>query len=149
MTPERIEQLRKQYEFPIFGDARNTVIMECLDEIERLRTELAKHQESEFHPDWSMLEASRKSLREAWQEISRLQALLPPSDDGEPVTAEWLESVGLRGVLIDQDDVTFEVHEYGSSVAGDCFCIDLKCQTRGDARRLAAVFGIKLHEGDQ
>jgi cell division septum initiation protein DivIVA len=39
-------------------------------ENEKLRAELATHQESSFHPDWSMLEATRSSLREhmaAWQ----------------------------------------------------------------------------------
>ena len=30
-----------------------------------LRTELAKHQESEFHPDWSLLQATREALQEA------------------------------------------------------------------------------------
>lgn len=34
-----------------------------------LRAELAKHQESEFHPDWSMLEATRDSLAEHQQII--------------------------------------------------------------------------------
>jgi hypothetical protein len=39
-----------------------------------LRAELSKHQESEFHPDWSMLEATRSSLREHQQMIRDLRA---------------------------------------------------------------------------
>jgi exonuclease VII large subunit len=31
---------------------------------EGLKVELSKHQESEFHPDWSMLQAGRDSLKE-------------------------------------------------------------------------------------
>ena len=38
-----------------------------------LRAELAKHQESEFHPDWSMLEATRESLAEHQQIIRALR----------------------------------------------------------------------------
>ena len=37
-----------------------------------LRAELAKHQESQFHPDWSMLEATRESLAEHQQIIREL-----------------------------------------------------------------------------
>ena len=37
-----------------------------------LRAELAKHQESEFHPDWSMLSATRDSLAEHQDMIRRL-----------------------------------------------------------------------------
>ena len=35
-----------------------------LARITELEAELARHQESEFHPDWSLLEATRASLRE-------------------------------------------------------------------------------------
>lgn len=34
------------------------------EHINALEAELSKHQESEFHPDWSLLEASRDSLLE-------------------------------------------------------------------------------------
>ena len=37
-----------------------------------LRAELAKHQESEFHPDWSMLAATREGLAEHQDMIRRL-----------------------------------------------------------------------------
>ena len=43
-------------------------------ENDALRAELAKHQESEFHPDWSMLAATRESLREHQQMIRELRA---------------------------------------------------------------------------
>ncbi len=33
-------------------------------QLEAARAELAKHQESEFHPDWSMLKATQRSLRQ-------------------------------------------------------------------------------------
>jgi len=38
-----------------------------------LRAELAKHQESEFHPDWSLLAATRDSLAEHQQMIVALR----------------------------------------------------------------------------
>jgi hypothetical protein len=51
-------------------------VQEAADEIERLRAELAKHQDSEFHPDWSMLAATRESLREHQQMIVALREQL-------------------------------------------------------------------------
>jgi hypothetical protein len=42
----------------------------------RPRAELAKHQESEFHPDWSMLVATRESLAEHQQMIVALREQL-------------------------------------------------------------------------
>jgi hypothetical protein len=44
------------------------------DEIDALKSDLAKHQESEFHPDWSLLEASRESLREHMALLKTAQA---------------------------------------------------------------------------
>ncbi len=43
-------------------------------EIDRLRTELAKHQSSEFHPDWSLLKATQHSLREHMALVKAAQA---------------------------------------------------------------------------
>ena len=51
-------------------------VKEAEAERDRLRAELAKHQESEFHPDWSMLEATRASLREHMEIIRGLRAEL-------------------------------------------------------------------------
>lgn len=45
------------------GEARRLMVT-AAEEITALRAELAKHQESEFHPDWSKLEATRDALRE-------------------------------------------------------------------------------------
>jgi len=42
-------------------------ISPVLVERDKLKAELAKHQESEFHPDWSMLKATRASLKEHQQ----------------------------------------------------------------------------------
>ncbi len=36
-----------------------------------LEAELAKHQSSEFHPDWSLLKAANDSLKECHDEIAR------------------------------------------------------------------------------
>lgn len=62
--------------------------------IQRLEAELAKHQESEFHPDWSMLEATRGTLREyremlksANAELTPLRALFPSGPLHEQVAA--------------------------------------------------------------
>lgn len=54
--------------------ASRQAIHEVADEIERLTAELAKHQESEFHPDWSLLEATRESLREHQKKCKSLTA---------------------------------------------------------------------------
>jgi len=44
-------------------------------EAELLETSL-KYQESRFHPDWSVLEATRESLREAQKRVKELEAKL-------------------------------------------------------------------------
>lgn len=56
------------------GDTVGDLVRELEPQIERLRAELSKHQESEFHPDWSMLEATRSSLREHQQMVRALRA---------------------------------------------------------------------------
>jgi hypothetical protein len=54
--------------------AATTQAHEAWQETQRLRAELAKHQESQWHPDWSLLEATREGLHEAWEETQRLRA---------------------------------------------------------------------------
>ncbi len=49
-----------------------TALIQQSERITELEAELAKHQESQFHPDWSALEATRESLREAWARIAEL-----------------------------------------------------------------------------
>lgn len=56
------------------GDTVAGLVKELEPQVDRLRAELSKHQESEFHPDWSMLEATRSSLREHQQMIRDLRA---------------------------------------------------------------------------
>lgn len=88
-------------------------------------------------------------------DIERLQSLLMPSDDGELVTVEWLESVGLIG----EHDLGFGMRlnvyaqtppdiEYSSSGwYREYASLDLHCHTRGDFRALARLCGIKLRDG--
>jgi chromosome segregation ATPase len=45
-------------------DRLRNALLKSEQEIERLRAELAEHQESSWHPDWSKLRATRDSLRE-------------------------------------------------------------------------------------
>lgn len=75
-----------------------------------------------------------------------------PADDAEPVTAEWLASVGW-GVTVTRTVVAYESgdlrvsgqlhdgvwHLFGRRVEGDC---SLRCRTRGDVRRLLAALGV-------
>jgi RNA polymerase-interacting CarD/CdnL/TRCF family regulator len=49
-------------------------LSDAADLLEKLATELRQHQRSEFHPDWSLLQAARESLREKMAEIERLNA---------------------------------------------------------------------------
>jgi len=66
---------------------RNTELLtycEKLDEheatlqtkIETLKAELAKHQGSTFHPDWSLLTATRDTVKEQQATIEKLEAEL-------------------------------------------------------------------------
>ena len=57
-----VEQVSK------FRDAALQALNKKDAEIAELKAELSKHQSSEFHPDWSMLEACRENN----QEISAL-----------------------------------------------------------------------------
>jgi hypothetical protein len=50
-----------------------TVLILQAERITELEAELTKHQESRFHPDWSALEATRKSLREAWAKLKETE----------------------------------------------------------------------------
>ena len=46
------------------ADWRSKREVELAEENGKLKAELAKHQESEFHPDWSLLEATRSVMEE-------------------------------------------------------------------------------------
>lgn len=62
------------------------------DEIERLKAELAKHQESEFHPDWSMLEATRGLLREHKAELKAARDEIENWQDDRKYQEPYLRS---------------------------------------------------------
>ena len=51
-------------------------VPEMAAQIAELEGELAKHQESSFHPDWSLLDATRESLREAQARIAEMEKQL-------------------------------------------------------------------------
>lgn len=56
--------------------AEQAVSASLLAENERLKAELSKHQTSEFHPDWSLLNAAQDSIKEANAEIAKLRRRL-------------------------------------------------------------------------
>jgi hypothetical protein len=55
---------------------------ETLSERDEARAELAKHQGSQFHPDWSLLQTCREELDEARAEVSDLLATLDAAGFG-------------------------------------------------------------------
>ena len=79
-----------------------------------------------------------------------------PADDAEPVTPEWLVSVGLNNEL--HLGGTFYVQVFADGgVSLNCTNLDTwygwyeeldlpKCKTRRDVRRLCAALGIELGE---
>ena len=50
-------------------------VVTMAERIAQLEAELAEYQESSFHPDWPLLDATRESLREAQARIAELEAL--------------------------------------------------------------------------
>jgi predicted negative regulator of RcsB-dependent stress response len=75
----------------------------ALKERDEARAELAKHQASKFHPDWSMLQTCREELEEAREEVETLRAAI----DGEPWGSAVLkqqrdEAVKKLGITLEQ-----------------------------------------------
>lgn len=66
---------------------------------EQMKAELAKYQQSEFHPDWSLLQACRDCLEESREEVSRLRA----------------ENKALKGIL----DEVQHISDTGETPDGD------------------------------
>lgn len=72
-----------------------------------------------------------------------------PADDDEPVTAEWLESIGANSddglFFTGHDAVDFELTEFEGTwhvdVGWRTICL---VETRGDVRRLLAALGIEV-----
>lgn len=50
-----------------------TALIQQSERITELEAELSRHQESQFHPDWRLLEATRESLREAWAKLKEME----------------------------------------------------------------------------
>lgn len=73
-------------------------------EVKRLKAELAKFQKSEFHPDWSLLEASQNSIREHQQIMGRwrdgIQRLAESMTEQES-TAAMTDLLEMTGLLVD------------------------------------------------
>lgn len=59
-----------------------------------LRAELATHQESQWHPDWSLLVATREALAEHRQIIAALQARVKVLEDALKVAADDIQEWG-------------------------------------------------------
>lgn len=77
-----------------------------------------------------------------------------PADDGEAVTAEWLEVVGLSDAI--ELPEQFGIQFYPDGYAGLWYYygpgkdLRIECKTRGDVRRLCKALGIELKEsGDE
>lgn len=56
------------------SDGIQPIIAAWKNRVAELEAELAKHQQSSFHPDWSALEATRESLREYQARVKELEA---------------------------------------------------------------------------
>lgn len=76
--------------------------------------------------------------------------LLPPTDDAEPVTEEWLQSTGFIRAC-------FEDRCFGYHHKNRCYTLNLRTRrgcvsnidvfTRGDVRRLLAAFNLTTNPG--
>jgi ABC-type phosphate transport system auxiliary subunit len=76
-TDRMVELLRKQLaDMDALNAKLNRGICDLAGRNEQLEEELAKHQESEFHPDWSQLQAAREALREHQSQIKKAERLL-------------------------------------------------------------------------
>lgn len=62
------------------NDRLGVELYEANQRIATLEAELAKHQESQFHPDWSMLEATRDALKECQKETDSLKVVCGCND---------------------------------------------------------------------
>lgn len=110
----------------------------------------------------SELNAARERLRERQTILTTATAMLGaetlnalkvvarhdlaehPADDDDPVTEEWIKSLGIeyRPIYRGEEFIGDVVYEYGAS-PGDFCCIPLIKRTRGDVRRLLSALGIE------
>lgn len=91
----------------------------------------------------------------------RLLELLPPADDGEPVTADWYASAGGRtaddgtlSIALPGGEVSMVFYPFGVTTATPQVWLWTRCgalldvgNTRGHVRRLCTALGIPLTEG--
>ena len=76
-----------------------------------LRAELAKHQESEFHPDWSMLSATREGLAEHQDMIQRLSEQVR-------VLREVVESAAAADEFLENPEAIFRLARMARKALG-------------------------------
>ena len=72
-----------------------TGVVTMAERIAGLEAELAKHQESSFHPDWSLMQSTRESLREARARIAELEEQLAAHQHADPLA--WERVVAAMG----------------------------------------------------
>jgi chromosome segregation ATPase len=100
------------------------------ERIVELEGELSKHQESEFHPNWSMLEATRDSLRICWSTIR---------ERNERITALKAEVTKLH-----ESD-----HQWNAMWADKCLELsELQTEITQRAARIAELERIVKDDGD-
>lgn len=90
-----VELLRKQLaDMDALNAKLNRSICDLAGRNEVLEEELSAHQESEFHPDWSQLQAAREALREHQAQLKKAERVVEAA----------------RGLL----EVAEETYEYAS-----------------------------------
>lgn len=79
-SEKRIKQAKQDRDAAWQDAARRTLfileaagVQALLAENAALKAELSRHQESQFHPDWSALKETRESLREAWAKLKEME----------------------------------------------------------------------------
>jgi multidrug resistance efflux pump len=83
---QEVMTARAQAEFERACERHVEMLVQFMDyeelkkERDEARAEVAKHQASKFHPDWSLLQTCREELEEARAEAETLRAAI----DGEP-----------------------------------------------------------------
>ena len=105
-----IKRLKEHYSLQVatIGDkdtyirSLQATITELEAKIETLEAELAKHQGSTFHPDWSLLEATRDTVKEQQAKIEELENA--NSDKSHLLARCFAEKKKLEAALKENDD---------------------------------------------
>jgi chromosome segregation ATPase len=114
---------RKPREMAIVMGNLRALIASQAAEIAALKAELSRHQESEFHPDWSMLKATRESLAEHQVIIrstsdERDRALRERNEARLEVTSQAAEIAALKTSRASIDEMRAEISRLRDTVAG-------------------------------